>query len=176
MCIPSIVLNFKKSLFTLCPNISLGVWIFHPSTEILVPWGSKYLDRGSKYFKISGRGSAFSGVQIFHDRWTIATTPPTIFIRVSDYDHFCLMSSLSVISTQSISEVRDRQHPQWYTQTCQKRRRWLDRAGELAHAVDCLLLVTTSYLSESRSSLSAFVISKTHISGYTPHGRRKSVL
>ena len=65
---------FFKSLFTVCkggPKISLGVQIFHPISEILVP-------RGSKYFEISGLGGSFSGggggggggVQIFHDRTT----------------------------------------------------------------------------------------------------------
>ena len=68
---------FFKSLFTVCkgePKISLGVQIFHPISEILVPWGSKYLETSGprvQIFRNIWTGEAiFGGVQIFHDRTT----------------------------------------------------------------------------------------------------------
>ena len=69
---------FFKSLFTVCkggPKISLGVQIFHPISEILVPWGSKYFETSGPRVQIFQNiwtgGSIFGGgggVQIFHDR------------------------------------------------------------------------------------------------------------
>ena len=52
-------------------KIALGVQIFHPISEILVPWRSKYFETsgpGVQIFRnIWTGGSIFGGVQIFHD-------------------------------------------------------------------------------------------------------------